>query len=60
MHLGGHVGLSGQVFKPVTQLVVTRCDKATLLTVEGVTNAKADPKAVTVVGQEWGFYTISK
>ena len=42
------------------QLVVTRCDKATLLTVEGMPDAKSDPKSVTVEGQVWGFYDVSK
>ena len=59
-HLGGHVGLYGQVFEPVTQLVMIRCDKAALITVEGVPDAKADPKAVTVAGKVWGFYDVSK
>ena len=59
-HLGGHVGISDQVCDPVTQLAVKRCDKATLLTVEGVPDANSDPKSVTVAGQVWGFYNLSK
>ena len=49
--MGGHVGLSGQVCDPTTQLVMTRCDKADLLTVEGMSDAKADTTADTVTGK---------
>ena len=60
MHLGGHVGLSGQVCDPTTQLFMTRCDNADLLSVEGVSDAKADTTSVTVAGQVWAFYSVSK
>ena len=40
MHVHGRKGFSGQVRNPITELIVTRHDYATILTVEGMANWK--------------------
>ena len=51
-------GLAGQVCYPVTELVVTRRDKATLFTVKGVTDGKPRLTVMpsTVNGTELGAF----
>ena len=39
---------------------MTRCDKADLLSVEGVSDAKSDTTAVTVAGKVWALYSVPK
>ena len=44
-----------QIRDPVMDLVVTHCDEAALLTVEGVANRKFVVAVVTVMGEVWGI-----
>ena len=46
---------SGQVHDPVTELVVTRRDKAVPLTVKGMSDRKGDVADVSVVREIWGI-----
>ena len=41
-------GLSGQVCYPVTELIVTRRDKAALFTVKGVTDGEFGVASITM------------
>ena len=43
-------GFSGQVRDPVTELIVTRCDKAALLLVKGMADEEVGVAAVPVFG----------
>ena len=47
--------ISGQVYDPVTELVMTRLDEAAPLAIEGAENRKFGVAAVTVVGEVWGI-----
>ena len=51
-------GLAGQVCYHVTELVVTRRDKAALFTVKGVTDGKPRLAPVTILRKFWGLHTI--
>ena len=46
---------TGQVHNPVTDLVVTRRDKAALLAVEGMAYGESDVSAIVVMGELWGL-----
>ena len=45
---------ASQVHNPVTELVVTRCDKSGPLTVKGMADGKSGVAAATVNGEELG------
>ena len=49
-HVRGGERFSGQVCDPVTELVVTRCDKSDPLIITGVANRKVGVAAVTLMG----------
>ena len=51
-------GLAGQVSYPVTDLVVMRCDKASLFTVKGVTDGKPRLAPVVILRKVWGLQPI--
>ena len=59
-HMGGSEGFSGEVGDPVTYLVVTRCDKAALLSVKGMQVTEAKPEAIVVAGQVWRCNSVSE
>ena len=46
-------GLAVQVYYPVTELVVTRRDEATLFTVKGVTDGKPRFAPVAILRKVW-------
>ena len=56
--MGGGEGLVGQVCYPVTELVVTRRDKAALFSVKGVTDRELSLTPVTVLGKVRGLQSI--
>ena len=47
--------MSGQVYNPIPELIVTRRDKAAPLAVEGVENGKFGVAVVTLFGKVWGL-----
>ena len=47
-----------QIRDPFTELIVTRRDEATPLSVEGVANGKPGVAAVAVFGEVWGLEAI--
>ena len=47
-------GLAGQVSYPVTELIVTRRDKAALLTVKGVTDCEPRLTSIAMRWEVWG------
>ena len=49
-----------QIHDPITELIVMRCDEATLLAVEGVENGKPGVAAVVVFGEVWGIKAIAQ
>ena len=49
----GGESFSGQVRNPITEIVLTLCDKTALLTVKGVSDRKGGVAAVTVVREVW-------
>ena len=51
----GGESFAGQVRDPVTELVVTRCDKAALITVKGMADGKSGDKSVTLMREVWGL-----
>ena len=51
---GGEI-FTGQVRDPITELVVTRCDKSATLTVKVMANGKGGVTAVTVMREVWGI-----
>ena len=55
VHMRGGEIFSGQVCNPLTDLIVTRRDKAALLTVEGLAYSKGGVAAVTLTGEVWGI-----
>ena len=55
MHRRGDERFVGQVRDPVTELVVTRRDKATPLTVKEMVDRKGGVAAVVVVMEVWGL-----
>ena len=54
-HVRGCESFAGHIRNPVTELVMTHCDEATPLTVEGVANRKVGIAAVTEMGDIWGL-----
>ena len=50
MHVGGGEGLASQICYPVTELVVTRHDEATLFAVKGVTDQELGLTPVALRG----------
>ena len=56
--MGGGDGLASQVCYPVTELVVMRCDEATLFSFKGVTDRELGLIPVTVLGKVWGLQDI--
>ena len=59
-HVRGGEYFSGQICDPVTELVMTLCDKDAPLTIEGTADRKVGFAAVTVMGEVWGIYAISQ
>ena len=55
MYVRGGERFSSQVHDPVTELVVTRRDKADPLTVKGMTDGKSGVAADTVMREVWGI-----
>ena len=51
---GGEL-FASQVHNPVTELVVTRCDKDDPLTVKGTADRKSGAEAATVMREVWGI-----
>ena len=43
-----------QVREPVTELIVTRCDKAALLAVKGMVDGESGVAAVAIMMEVWG------
>ena len=60
MHMIWSEGLAGQVWYPVTELVVTSRDKATLFTVKGVTDGKPRLTPFAILRKVWGIQPISQ
>ena len=58
MHVRGGEIFAGQVRDPVTDLVVTRRGKASLLVVKGMVDGKSGVAAVAVMREFWGLYAI--
>ena len=58
MHVEGGEGLSIQICYSVTELVVTRRDKATFFEVKGVTDRKLGLTSVTVRGKVQGLQAM--
>ena len=58
MHVSRCEGFSGQVRDPVTELVLTRCDKAAPLAVKRVAYGESGVVAFAVMGEVWGIYVI--
>ena len=56
--MGGGEGFASQVCYPVTELVVTRRDKAALFSVKGMTDGKNCLTSVTVCGKVQGNQAI--
>ena len=54
----GGEGFACQVCDSVTELIVTRRDKAAPITVEGVADREIGIAAVTVCGKVWGIYAV--
>ena len=54
-YVRGGEGPAHQIRDPVTELIMTRRDKATPLAVEGVANGKLCVAAVAVFGGVWGL-----
>ena len=54
-HVRGGESFSGQVHYPVTELVVTRSDKAAPITVKGKTEIKGGVAAVALLREVWGL-----
>ena len=50
---------ASQIRNPVTELIVTRCDEATPLAVEGVADVKPGVAAVAVFWEVWGLKSIT-
>ena len=48
-------GLAGQVCYPVTELVVTRCDKAVPFSVKGMSDRESGFASVAVMREVWGL-----
>ena len=48
-------GFASQVCNPFPELIVTCCDEASPLSIEGVTNGEFGVVAVTVSGKVWGI-----
>ena len=55
MYVRGGELFASQVHNPVTELVVTRCDKADPLTVKGMADGKSGVAAATVMREVWGI-----
>ena len=55
MHVRRGEIFPGQVRYPVTELVVTRRDKADPLTVNSIAYRKGDVAAIAVTGEVWGL-----
>ena len=55
MHMSRCKGFSSQVRKPVTELIVTRRDKADPLAVKGMAYGEIGVAAVTLFGEVWGL-----
>ena len=51
----GGEGLERQIRDPVTDLIVTRRDKAAPLAIKGVAYGESGIAAVTVFGEVWGI-----
>ena len=46
---------AGQVYDPILELVMTHCDEAAPLAIEGVTNGEFGVASITVFGEVWGL-----
>ena len=53
-HVRGGESFSGQVREPVTEIVLTCCDKAAPITVKGMAYEKSGVAAVAVSREVWG------
>ena len=51
---GGEL-FASQVHNPVTEVVVTRCDKAAPLTLKGMSDVKSGVAAVKIMRGVWGL-----
>ena len=51
-------GLAGQVCYPVTEIVVTRRDEASIFAVKGVTDREPCLAPVTIIWKVWGLQPI--
>ena len=56
----GGEDLACQIRDPVTELIVTRCDKADPLAIKGVAYGESGIAAVTVFGEVWGLNAIAQ
>ena len=56
----GGEGLARKVGNPITELVVTRRDKASLLAVNGVSDGKCRPTYIEMVRQVIRIYAIAQ
>ena len=56
--MGGGEGFASQVCYPVTELVVTRRDKATIFTIKGVTDGELGLAAIVVCWEVRGIQAI--
>ena len=60
MHMSRCESFSRQVHDPVTDLVVTRRDKAYPLAFEGMAYGESGVAAIALMGEVWGIYDISQ
>ena len=58
-NMRGGEGFSCEVSDPITDLVVTSCDEAALLIVQGMTYRKFGVSAIKVGRKVWGIYAVS-
>ena len=59
-HVCGGEGLSRKVGNPITELVATRRDEASLIAVKGTEDGKCRPTPVAMVRKVWWLYVISQ
>ena len=53
--MGGGEGFVCQVCDPITEIIVTRCDKAALFAVKGVTDGELGLTEIAVCWEVWGL-----
>ena len=59
VHIRGGEGFACEVSNPITELVVTSCDEAALVTTKGMKDRKFSVTEIAVRGEVWGIYAVA-